>query len=456
MQNDEKTPDNGENTPAVDGVSSNLPAVGGVSSDTPVHQPPMRNDGPFKPHGFHPRTLLINDEAVPTVYITPLAYRKMLVYVEIARKEVGWLGTVRRLPDGDFLIEDTYLLHQEVTGAETELSVEGQDRLSLELIEEGDAGIDKIDRMRFWGHSHVYMGTSPSYTDDKTMLRFRANGLDWYVRGIFNKYGRAEFSVYLYDLSYAFIDAPWGVMEPETGEILSLPTLTERQFFFPGLGASVRDSGVRDSGVRESGFKETGFKDSGVKDSSVKDSTVKESGFKETCLRDSSNKASVFGGTSSPKPRTIPPQLIPDQALREEIQAEFDEKVVERVFFSFFGSNSGNGQDQRNQYYDSQSGGYVAGQAGVGQDGAGQGGLDYYGHPTGEGYYQDPAQKEPGWLGKAFAWLGGLFFSDSGSTGSKPKSPGAKKPTVKKSQRRAYLESLERKSDADKNRSDTQ
>jgi hypothetical protein len=82
----------------------------------------------------------------------------------------------------------------------------------------GDEGFDLLNKMRFWGHSHVRMGTSPSGTDESTMLRFRDEGLDWYVRGIFNKHGRAEFTVYFFDIGFAVCDVDWCVIDLATGD----------------------------------------------------------------------------------------------------------------------------------------------------------------------------------------------------------------------------------------------
>lgn len=77
----------------------------------------------------------------------------MLLYVEIADKEVGWMGTVSRLENNCFLIEETFLLEQEgVSAVETEPSVEGCSKLADELLLRGEEGFDLINKMRFWGH----------------------------------------------------------------------------------------------------------------------------------------------------------------------------------------------------------------------------------------------------------------------------------------------------------------
>lgn len=179
-----------------------------------------RAEIPFQPHFARPRPEVIFTPATPTVYLTPEAYKRMCLYVELAPLEVGWLGTVRKLTSGNFLIEEVYLVEQEVMAAETELSVAGIEKLVLELIESGDAGFDKANMLHFWGHSHVRMPTNPSFTDENTMRRFAAEGHEFYVRGIFNKFGQANFDVYYCEVGYRLLDVPWAVIDPATGDII--------------------------------------------------------------------------------------------------------------------------------------------------------------------------------------------------------------------------------------------
>jgi hypothetical protein len=82
--------------------------------------------------------------------------------------------------------------------------------------------MQKIERLRFWGHSHVRMGTSPSSTDENTPLNYQRLGLPWFIRGIFNKLGRAEFTVYLFEEGYRFIDVPWVAVDAQTGDVLKI------------------------------------------------------------------------------------------------------------------------------------------------------------------------------------------------------------------------------------------
>ncbi|MBI4533897.1 MAG: hypothetical protein HY711_08100 [Candidatus Melainabacteria bacterium] len=258
----------------------------------PVYRPYQDVDKPLRPHRFCTDSKLIGK--CPRVLMTPLAYKLMNLYVEIAPKEVGWHGTVTRTKDGDFLIEETFLLEQEVTGTETELDKAGREKLALELLGVGDdAGVEKANRLRFWGHSHVRMGTSPSPTDESTMRQFGREGMPWYVRGIFTKTGRAEFTLYLFDRGIRINDAPWAVWDPVEGIILE--------------GSSHQDY--------------------------FGSHTYSQTGDYEPTYG--------FGREwSSPLNKPLPAKLIPDAQLREAVKAEYAAKVRERLplatLFSWF------------------------------------------------------------------------------------------------------------------------
>lgn len=152
------------------------------------------------------------------VLISKEAYERMWHFVDVADDEVGWLGTVKELPRGGFLIEEVFLLHQEVTGATTEISEEGVSRLADELLRRED-GLEAVNKLRFWGHSHVMMGTSPSYQDERQMDMFRDNDCEWFIRAILNKRGRMEIDIFYFDSQIMFKDVPWIVYNPVTQEI---------------------------------------------------------------------------------------------------------------------------------------------------------------------------------------------------------------------------------------------
>ncbi len=287
-------------------------------------------DAPLRPKSFSPRAEMLSFS--PKVLITPEAYMRIQLYVEIGRLEVGWLGTATQLPNGNFLIDQTFLLEQEVTGTETELSVDGQNKLVEELLSPGtDAALDRVNRLRFWGHSHVRMGTSPSGTDESTMMRFANEGMPFYLRGIFNKLGRGEFTIYYYDRGFRICDAPWAVYDPATKKVLLEGHETNRWGY-----------GYRSSGWRRDNT--TVYKRSGGDAPNL--NQVNGPGVQQT------QPGGVNWQQNPMRPSfELPAELVPSDELRREVEAEFAAKVTERTYtfrwreaFGFGGGND-NGPD---------------------------------------------------------------------------------------------------------------
>lgn len=167
---------------------------------------------PFVRHAFTKTVELLG--GLPKVLVTRQAYDRMLAIVDIADKEVGWLGTVTRLGN-DFLIEEIFLFRQEVSAVTTEISPDGLAEVATEILESRPTdGVEVLNNLRLWGHSHVRMGTSPSGQDNAQMAEFRSAGHPWFIRGILNKEGRMEFTIYLYDAGVKVVDAEWSLYEP--------------------------------------------------------------------------------------------------------------------------------------------------------------------------------------------------------------------------------------------------
>lgn len=304
--------------PAGDDFADGPEAVGkGV--DTTSREPLFRMfqpDAPLHPHAFRPVAELITDS--PTIYLSVDAFKRMLLFVEIAGKEVGWLGTVEEVQGGDFLIDKVFLLEQEVTATETELSVDGQNKLVMQLIEQGDQGLEQANRLRFWGHSHVRMGTWPSYTDERTMQRFGREGLPWYIRGIFNKHGKADFAIHYYDKGYRIKDVPWAVLDAAGGRVLD-----GKHFNVHGGSGTVVPATVAPNSVPGS------------------DAVKAPDGTPAKPV-----ESAASGSGSSVHYRGLPEVLRPDEQLRKEVLAEFAAKVTERApvviswLEAIFGSSS--------------------------------------------------------------------------------------------------------------------
>jgi len=178
----------------------------------------------FIPHRFDSKIKMFSGE-IPKILISKKAYHKMWHYVDLADDEVGWLGTVERLKKS-FLIKDVYLLKQEVSSAQTVITIDGLSEFGEEILKLPD-GIEIYNNIRFWGHSHVNMETGPSGQDEDQMEIFEQSDHPYFIRGILNKRGRMEFTVFFYENGLKIIDPEWCVYDPVDN---SMRGLIEKEF----------------------------------------------------------------------------------------------------------------------------------------------------------------------------------------------------------------------------------
>lgn len=130
------------------------------------------------------------------LYFLKRAYDKMRLYVELCPDEIGWLGYVDKLKDGQgYLITDVFLVDQEVHGATTELSPDAIVEYYNDLDEAGRE--EFLNKCKIWGHSHVNMAPNPSGQDDAQGLELSKDVDDFYIRLITNK--KNEYHITFYD-----------------------------------------------------------------------------------------------------------------------------------------------------------------------------------------------------------------------------------------------------------------
>lgn len=137
----------------------------------------------------NPSVKLKEDERVSIIFEND-AYEKMGALVRVATKEIGWYGTVERLSEREFVVKDIFVGPQIVTS----VTVDTDDE---EFVKWCDSLPDEtFNTMRFYGHSHVNMGVTPSGTDYTFQNNQIQNVKDFYVFGILNKQNKAWFNIY--------------------------------------------------------------------------------------------------------------------------------------------------------------------------------------------------------------------------------------------------------------------
>jgi proteasome lid subunit RPN8/RPN11 len=120
----------------------------------------------------------------------------MMLYVRDTSTEIAWHGTVKRNKEENwYLIKDVFLYPQTLTATTVNTDQEKYQEW-LQNIEDDDV----FNNIRFQGHSHVNMGTSPSGTDINMYNSFLQvlPKNDYYIFAIMNKTG--SFTCFIYDL----------------------------------------------------------------------------------------------------------------------------------------------------------------------------------------------------------------------------------------------------------------
>lgn len=102
-----------------------------------------------------------------SIFITPFAFQKLKLYIELCPAEISGLGVVE--PSGDqFIVTDVFILPQRVTASDTELNPEHLcDFLSHYIAQGRDPA-----SLRVWWHSHGENDLYWSVTDHDTIEAF--------------------------------------------------------------------------------------------------------------------------------------------------------------------------------------------------------------------------------------------------------------------------------------------
>lgn len=164
----------------------------------------------------------------PKVYITSDAYIKMRMLVDEMSTEVGWYGTVERMPAlNSYIITDILVYPQEVTGATCNQNEEKMYEFELDLT------TDQVNSKRFQGHSHVNMATSPSGVDETFYQDLLTQVEDYFIITITNK--RNEYTTRFYDIAnnVLYTEVPIEVIDSQGLSITEWYEENEKQITKP-------------------------------------------------------------------------------------------------------------------------------------------------------------------------------------------------------------------------------
>lgn len=103
----------------------------------------------------------------PEVSITPRAFQKLRLYIELCPMEIGGLGEVE-FHGANLLITDLFILPQKVSPSETELDPTAM----LEMLERCVSEGRNPASLCLWWHSHADLDLEWSETDERTIGTF--------------------------------------------------------------------------------------------------------------------------------------------------------------------------------------------------------------------------------------------------------------------------------------------
>ena len=139
-----------------------------------------------------------NYDEKATLYFTETAWIKMATLVSEFDKEVAWHGVAKRGDDkskNEYIVSDIMVYPQEVTGSTVNTD---QTKYQNWLYSFDD---DTFNNIRFQGHSHVNMGTTPSAVDltHQNSILEQLNDDMFYIFIIINK--KHDKTIKIYDLA---------------------------------------------------------------------------------------------------------------------------------------------------------------------------------------------------------------------------------------------------------------
>ena len=146
------------------------------------------------------------------VEFSETAWQQILILTHSRDTEIGWSGTVKRLDDEHFLVEEIYVPPQTVTGATYRTDNEEYSKWLMGMSD------DEYNNMKLNGHSHVDMSVSPSSLDLEKQQEIvsQLNGESFYIFMIFNKKHDMDIRVYDFKRNITVMNDEVEVISPES------------------------------------------------------------------------------------------------------------------------------------------------------------------------------------------------------------------------------------------------
>ena len=149
------------------------------------------------------------DREKAKLIIEPIAWKKITALVDECDEEIAWHGIVNKDKD-TYTITDIIVFPQTVTGCTV---TSDETEYSLWLANQPD---EIFNKLRFHGHSHVNMGTSPSGVDTTYQEDILHNLKDFYIFAIFNKKGDHWCAIYDLESNMAYDKEDIELITPDT------------------------------------------------------------------------------------------------------------------------------------------------------------------------------------------------------------------------------------------------
>lgn len=129
------------------------------------------------------------------IIFDPAAYMKMIMLIQTVNDEVAWHGTVTRIDERNFTINDIIVYPQVVTGSTVNTDQEEYQKWLMDLDDE------TANSLHMQGHSHVNMGVFASPTDmthqEQILAQIDDDG--FYIFMIWNK--QLKHNIRIYDMA---------------------------------------------------------------------------------------------------------------------------------------------------------------------------------------------------------------------------------------------------------------